>query len=94
MRCIFSVTWQPIQIGGVAHYQQALVLAQSHGMRPLVAHCHLGLGKLYGRAGQLKHASENLATATTMYHEMDMGFFLERGEADIRAGQKSIGPSP
>jgi tetratricopeptide (TPR) repeat protein len=78
---------------GVAHYQQALVLAQSHGMRPLVAHCHLGLGKLYGRAGQLKHASENLATATTMYHEMDMGFFLERGE-DIRAGQKSIGPSP
>jgi len=43
---------------------------------------------------QLKHASENLATATTMYHEMDMGFFLERGEADIRAGQKSIGPSP
>jgi hypothetical protein len=69
---------------GVAHYQQALVLAQSHGMRPLVAHCHLGLGKIYDRAGQLKHASENLATATTMYHEMGMGFFLERGEADIK----------
>jgi tetratricopeptide (TPR) repeat protein len=79
---------------GVAHYQQALALAQSHGMRPLVAHCHLGLGKLYRRAGQLKHARENLATATTMYREMDMGFFLEHGEADIRAGQKSIGPSP
>jgi hypothetical protein len=29
-----------------------------------------------------------------MYREMDMGFFLEQGEADIRAGQKSIGPSP
>jgi tetratricopeptide (TPR) repeat protein len=79
---------------GVAHYHQALALAQSHGMRPLVAHCHLGLGKLYRRAGQLKHARENLATATTMYREMDMGFFLEHGEADIRAGQKSIGPSP
>jgi len=79
---------------GVAHYQQALALAQSHGMRPLVAHCHLGLGKLYRRAGQLKHARENLATATTMYREMAMGFFLEQGEADVRPGQESIGPSP
>jgi len=68
---------------GVAHYQQALALAQSHGMRPLVAHCHLGLGKLYRRAGQLKHARGNLATATTMYREMDMRFFLEQGEAGV-----------
>jgi len=52
-------------------------------MRPLVAHCHLGLGELYRRAGQLKHARENLATATTMYREMDMRFFLEQGEADV-----------
>jgi translation initiation factor RLI1 len=35
-----------------------------------------------------------LATAMTMYREMDMGFFLEHGEADVRPGQKSIGPSP
>jgi hypothetical protein len=48
-------------------------------MRPLVAHCHLGLGKLYRRTGQLKHASENLATAETMYREMGMGVFLEHG---------------
>ena len=30
-----------------AHYQQALALADELGMRPLVAHCHLGLGTLY-----------------------------------------------
>jgi predicted ATPase len=31
-----------------AHYQQALALAEALGMRPLVAHCHHGLGRLYG----------------------------------------------
>ena len=30
---------------GAAHYRQALALAELHGMRPLVAHCHLGLGE-------------------------------------------------
>jgi hypothetical protein len=63
-------------------------------MRPVIAHCHLGLGRLYRRTGQPEHARENLATAMTMYREMDMGFFLEHGEADVRPGQKSIGPSP
>ena len=30
-----------------AHYRQALALAEELGMRPLQAHCHLGLGTLY-----------------------------------------------
>ena len=30
-----------------SYYQQALALADALGMRPLVAHCHLGLGLLY-----------------------------------------------
>ena len=64
---------------GAAHYREALALAQLRGMRPLVAHCHLGLGKLYRRIGETEHARENLAAATTMYREMDMGFWLEQG---------------
>ena len=36
---------------GEAHYRQALALAEPRGMRPLVAHCHLGLGKLYRCTG-------------------------------------------
>ena len=65
---------------GAIHYQQALALAELHGMRPLVAHCHLGLGKLYRRIGKPEQARENLTTATTMYREMDMGFCLEQPE--------------
>ena len=37
---------------GEAHYREALALAEPRGMRPLVAHCHLGLGKLYRRTGK------------------------------------------
>jgi tetratricopeptide (TPR) repeat protein len=61
-----------------AHYREALTLAELHGMRPLVAHCHLGLGKLHRRTGKPELARENLTIATTMYREMDMGFWLEQ----------------
>jgi tetratricopeptide (TPR) repeat protein len=64
--------------GGAAHYREALALARRHGMRPLAAHCHLGLGKLYHQIGETEHARENLAIATTMYREMEMGFWLEQ----------------
>jgi hypothetical protein len=48
-------------------------------MRPLVAHCHLGLAKLSRRTGKREQAQEHLTTATTMYREMDMRFWLEQG---------------
>jgi tetratricopeptide (TPR) repeat protein len=49
------------------HYRDALALAEELGMRPLVAHCHLGLGKLYRRTGKRDQAEEHLTTATAMY---------------------------
>ena len=52
-------------------------------MRPLVAHFHLGLGKLYRRTGKRQEAREHLTIATTMYREMDMRFWLERAEPEL-----------
>jgi hypothetical protein len=69
---------------GEGHYRAALALAEPRGMRPLVAHCHLGLGKLYRRTGKHSEAREHLTTATTMYREMDMRFWLEQAEAETR----------
>jgi tetratricopeptide (TPR) repeat protein len=66
-----------------AHYGAAMALASELGMRPLVAHCHLGLGKLYRRTGKRQQAQEHLSTATTMYREMDMRFWLEQAEAEM-----------
>jgi hypothetical protein len=51
-------------------------------MRPLIAHCHRGLGKLYWRTGKRQEAQEHLTTATSMYREMDMRFWLEQAEAE------------
>ena len=67
------------------HYRKALSLADALGMRPLVAHCHFGLGMLYRRTGKREQALEHVTAATTMYREMDMRFWLEQAEAELRA---------
>jgi tetratricopeptide (TPR) repeat protein len=66
------------------HYRDAIALATELGMRPLLAHCHLGLGKLYRRTDKRKQAQEYLATATTMYREMGMTYWLEKAEVEMR----------
>ncbi len=66
-----------------AHYRQALALADELGMRPLVAHCHLGLGSLHRHTGDWEQAQKHLSTATTMFREMDMQFWLEKAEAEM-----------
>jgi hypothetical protein len=64
-----------------AHYTTAIALAFELGMRPLVAHCHLGLGQLHRRQGDPAKADANLATAAAMYREMAMTFWLTEAEA-------------
>jgi tetratricopeptide (TPR) repeat protein len=63
------------------YYRQALALAEELGMRPLVAHCHLGLGTLYENVGREQEARGELTTAIGMYRAMDMPFWLARAEA-------------
>jgi class 3 adenylate cyclase/tetratricopeptide (TPR) repeat protein len=75
----------PLDIGKAEnHYRQALALAEELGMRPLIAHCHVGLGKLYGRTGNRQQAEEHLTTAMAMMREMQMGLWLEHAEAELK----------
>jgi tetratricopeptide (TPR) repeat protein len=76
-----------------ACYRNALALAEPRGMRPLVAHCHLGLGKLYRRTGKRQQAQEHLVTAATMYREMDMRFWLEQAEVETRTSEELARPT-
>ena len=55
-----------------------------HDLCPLVAHCHLGLDTLYRRTGDRAKATEHLTTATTMYREMGMSFWLEKAEVALK----------
>ena len=65
------------------HYRQALALAEELGMRPLQAHCHLGLGTLYTRTGQREQARAELSMAIGLYRAMDMHFWLPQAEAAL-----------
>ena len=65
------------------YYRQAHTLAEELGMRPLVAHCHFGLGTLYGRMGQVEQSHVELTAAIELYHAMDMAFWLPQAEAAL-----------
>jgi len=68
---------------GEVHYREALARAEQGGMRPLIAHCHLGLGRLCRRVRNQEQAGEHLGIATAMYREMGMTYWLEKAEADL-----------
>jgi len=74
----------PIDLSDVdTHYRAALALTEELGMRPLMAHCHLDLGKLYRRTGKSEQAQEHFTTATTMYRDMGMTYWLESAEMGL-----------
>ena len=66
-----------------AHYHKTLALAEELGMRPLQAHCHLGLGTLYATTGRREQARTALAAAIALYRTMEMTFWLPQAEATL-----------
>ena len=77
---------EPLTSEGAESYDRqalALALADELGMRPLVAHCHLGLGTLYAATGQREQARAALSTAITLYQAMEMAFWLPEAEAAL-----------
>jgi len=76
---------EPLDIGKAEnHYRQAIDLAEELGMRLLIAHCHVGLGKLYRRAGNPQQARTHLTDGVAMMREMEMGLWLEKAEAELK----------
>ena len=71
-----------------AHYRQALALADELGMRPLLAHCHFGLGILYNRIGCPEQARAELSAAIELYRAMEMTFWLDRAETALVQGRE------
>ena len=43
-----------------------------------------GFGKLYRRIDNRENARQHLTTGATMFSEMDMRFWLEQAEAELR----------
>jgi tetratricopeptide (TPR) repeat protein len=64
-----------------AAYRDAVALADALSMRPLQAHCHLGLGSLYAMTGQQEQARAECSMAVELYKTMEMTFWLPQAEA-------------
>jgi hypothetical protein len=60
--------------------REGLTLAHAFGMRPLQAHCHLGLGTVYATTGRREQARPELSSAIELYNTMDMTFWLPQAE--------------
>jgi Flp pilus assembly protein TadD len=71
-----------------AHYRQALALTGELGMRPLQAHCHRSLGKLYATIGRRAEARAELSTAIELYRAMEMTFWLPEAEAVLAQAEE------
>jgi len=65
----------------VAHYEEARTMAQELKMRPLEAHCHLGLGTLHTRTGIDTIAHSEFNAAAKLYRAMSMSSWLSVAEA-------------
>ena len=61
----------------------ALALATDLGMRPLQAHCRLGLGKLYRRIHRVEDARVELSAAIGMLHDLEMALWLPDAKAEL-----------
>ena len=60
------------------NFGEALDLAERLSMRPLLARCHLGLGRLHRRFGETGAAEHHLTAASRLFEDMGMTFWLGR----------------
>ena len=59
-------------------FRQALSRAEKLGMRPIIAHCHLGLARLFQVLGDRSKSGRHLDQALAMYQQMGMDAWRER----------------
>jgi hypothetical protein len=57
-------------------------------MRPLQAHCRLGLGAMYSRSGKVDVARRELSMAREAYQAMDMAFWRRQAESALSLLQR------
>ena len=63
-----------------ASYRRAITLGEEVGMRPLVARSYLEFGRLQERTGNRQEAEKSLATASALFRDIGMPFWLEHRE--------------
>jgi tetratricopeptide (TPR) repeat protein len=66
-------------------YRQSIAIADRLEMRPLVAHCRWGLGRLYRKAGRPDAAREELEAGLALFRSMGMAYWVSLAETEFDA---------
>jgi transcriptional regulator with AAA-type ATPase domain/tetratricopeptide (TPR) repeat protein len=76
----------PVAVEAAEHaYRESMRLAHGIEMRPLIAHCHMGLGRLYRRVGRPDAAREELEAGLALLRSMGMTHWVGPVEAELDA---------
>jgi len=67
----------------IQSYRQAKEQATELGMRPLLAHCHMGLGRAYIKRELREEARSELVAAIELYRSMEMAFWQRKAESAL-----------
>ena len=62
------------------HYGDAMAIAETLGLRPLLSRCRVGLAAVYARSGRRDQAREALTAAAAEFARMEMIRWRERSE--------------
>jgi class 3 adenylate cyclase/tetratricopeptide (TPR) repeat protein len=73
------------------HYRGALHIARELGMRPLAAHCHWGLAKLYRGTANPAFSGEHTHAAQALFQDMKMTTWLKQVDAEMEG---NVGRNP
>jgi tetratricopeptide (TPR) repeat protein len=69
-------------------YRQALAIAEELRMQPVVAHAHLGLGRVLRLADDRARAEKHLVTAFMLFRAMDVSYWVKKcGEEMMQLGE-------
>ena len=66
-----------------AAFDAAMALAAEREMRPVLAHCRLGLGAAHRRAGEPSRARAEMTAALAEYRAMDMRYWLAQAQTEL-----------
>jgi hypothetical protein len=66
-------------------YRAASILAHELGMRPLQAHCYLGLGEIHAQSKNTRTAQSEIGRAGELYRTMDMSFWVDKSAFALSA---------
>jgi len=80
---INSRTTPPQADTAETHYRRATTLASERNMRPLVAHTHLGLGRLHSRTGKASTAAAHLSAAAGQFAALGMALWSAAATAEL-----------